>query len=282
MIRRAPQQLTTLPEYPGAPHRYPGALLTKLNAMLPRPAAPLLLLVAALLLVPPTASAQFGKVLGGLREQADAVLNGEAPLSQEDAGNALKEALDQGVGRAVAALSAEDGYLASPYRILLPEEGRAIVSRVSALPGFGNLEQDLSERINRAAELAATEAGPIFVDAIRGLSFRDALDLLMGERDAATRYLESNTAAALTEAFRPVIQTSLDEVNANEIWERAVTAYHRIPFAKKTNPDLAGHVTARALEGMFGLIEVRETELRQQPALRNTELLRRVLARQDK
>lgn len=226
-------------------------------------------------------SAQFGK-LGKLADKAENVLKGGGPLSEEEVGGALKQALDQGVSKAVANLSAEDGYLVSPYKILLPEEAQAIVNKVSALPGFSNVERDLTVRINRAAELAATKAGPIFVDAIKGLNFKDAMNLLMGEQDAATRYLESNTTTALTGEFQPVIRTALDEVNANEIWKKVVTAYNKIPFVKKTEPELDVYVTDRALHGMFGLIEVKETELRDNPALRNTELLKKVFARQDK
>ncbi len=240
-----------------------------------------LLTLLALCSLSLSASAQLGK-LGKIADRASNVLKGGGPLSNEEVGNALKEALDQGVGKAVTSLSAANGYYASPYKILLPEEAQAIVGRVSALPGFNNLEQDLTERINHAAELAATKATPIFVGAIKGLTFQDAMNLLLGENDAATRYLQGNTSAALTGEFQPVIRAALDEVNANEIWKKAVTAYNRIPLVKKTDPDLDAYVTQRALEGMFGLIEVKETELRQNPALRNTELLRKVFARQDK
>lgn len=240
-----------------------------------------LLLTLCIVLVSLPATAQLGK-LGKLADKASGVLKGENPLGEEEVGKALKEALDQGVGKAVTSLSAQDGYYASPYKILLPEEAQAIIGRVGALPGFGNVEQDLTERINRAAELAAKKATPIFVDAIKGLTFKDAMNLLMGEQDAATRYLESSTSTALTGEFRPVIRTALDEVNANELWKKVVTAYNKIPLVKKTEPELDVYVTGRALDGMFGLIEVKETELRENPALRNTELLRKVFARQDK
>ena len=240
----------------------------------------LLLLLMATTCFTFTAEAQLGK-LGKLADKAQGVLNGGSPLSNEEVGKALKEALDQGVGQAVTSLSAENGYYGSPYKILLPPEAQAIVSRVSALPGFGNVEQDLTERINRAAELAATKATPIFVDAIKGLTFKDAMNLLMGEKDAATRYLETSTSDPLAGAFQPVIRAALDEVNANEIWNKVVTAYNKIPLVKKTEPELDRYVTERALDGMFGLIEVKETELREKPALRNTELLRKVFARQD-
>ena len=239
----------------------------------------LLLLTITLFSLP--ATAQLVK-LGKLADKASGILKGDSPLSDEEIGGALKEALDQGVGKAVTSLSAQDGYLMSPYKILLPEEAQAIVSRVSALPGFGNIEQDLTLRINRAAELAAKKATPIFVGAIKGLTFKDAMNLLMGEDDAATRYLEGNTSAALTGEFQPVIRAALDEVKANEVWSTVITAYNKIPFVQKTEPALDVYVTGRALDGMFGLIEVKETELRDNPALRNTELLRKVFARQDK
>jgi len=238
------------------------------------------LLLAALLFAAP-AQAQFGKLLKQASDKADEVLSGGTPLSRDEIGKGLKEALNQGVSKAVTSLSAEDGYYASPYKIFLPEEARTVINKVSGLPGFGNVEQDLTERVNRAAELAATKAGPIFVDAIKGLTIKDAMNLLMGEQDAATRYLQSSTTNSLAAEFQPIIRASLDEVNANEYWNKVVTAYNRIPFVKKTNPELDAYVTDRALEGLFGLVEVKETELRQNPALRNTDLLKRVFARQD-
>jgi len=225
--------------------------------------------------------AQFGKTLGSLKDQADAVLSGENPLSDDEIGNGLKEALNLGVQEAVTFLSAEDGYYTSPYKILVPEEAQTVLRKVSGLPGFSNVEADLTLRINRAAESAATKAAPIFVDAIKGLTIKDAMNILMGEKDAATRYLESNTVEALVSEFLPVIQQSLDEVNAREYWRSAVTAYNKIPFVKKTNPELDQHVTERALAGMFSLVEEKEEKLRDNPALRQTELLRKVFARQD-
>jgi hypothetical protein len=237
-----------------------------------------LFLLTALLFAAP---AQFGKLLKQASEKADAVLSGKNPLSEEEVGKGLKEALNQGVEKAVTSLSAENGYYASPYKIFLPEEAQTVINKVSALPGFGNVEQDLTERINKAAELAATKAGPIFVEAIKGLTIKDAMNLLLGEQDAATRYLQSSTSLPLAAEFQPIIRASLDEVNANEYWNKVVTAYNKIPFVKKTNPELDVFVTDRALEGLFGLVEVKESELRQNPALRNTDLLKRVFARQD-
>ena len=219
--------------------------------------------------------------LNKLKKQAEDVISGTSGLSQEETGNGLKEMLNIGVGEAVSFLSAEDGYLGSSYKILVPEEAQNVVSKLKNVPGFGNVEQELEEKMNRAAELAVAKAKPIFVDAITQLTFQDALNLLMGDKDAATRYLERTTSQSLTDAFLPIIQESLDEVNAREYWRSAVTAYNRIPFVQKTNPELDQHVTNKALEGLFGLVEVKERDIRDNTALRSTELLQKVFAKQD-
>jgi hypothetical protein len=235
------------------------------------------LILFAALLLSQFAQAQFGDVL---KKAKDVVSGGS--LSQEDAGNGLKEALNAGVGQAVDFLSAKDGYFQSPYKILVPEEAQKIASKLKMVPGFSNFEADLTERMNRAAEDAATKAKPIFIAAIKGMTFQDALNILMGKQDAATRYLEKSTFDKLYAEFKPVIQTSLDKVNAREYWKSGVTAYNKLPFVDKTNPDLDDHVTRKALVGMFSLVEKKEQGIRSNVNLRNTDLLRKVFAQQDK
>ncbi|PHI20970.1 hypothetical protein CEQ90_04600 [Lewinellaceae bacterium SD302] len=237
------------------------------------------LLILSLFQIP--AQAQFGKTLGKLKDKADNVLSGGNPLSDEEVGNALKEALEVGVGEAVTSLNQKHGYFASPYKILVPEEAQQVVSKLKMVPGFQNVEQDLIDKMNEAAEIAAAKAKPIFLDAITGLTFKDAMNILMGEDDAATRYLEGTTKSALMAAFLPVIQSSLDEVNAREYWRKAVNTYNKLPLTKDVNPELDEHVTDKALVGMFGKVEEKEAALRDNPALRQTELLRKVFAKQD-
>jgi len=219
--------------------------------------------------------------LGGLLNKAKKVLSGEEPLSQEEIGNGLKEALNLGVEEAVASLSAEDGYYESVYKILLPKEARTVVDKVKMIPGFQNVEQELIVRVNRAAEDAASKATPIFVDAIKQMTFQDAMNILMGDRDAATQYLNRTTYDNLYGEFNPVIQSSLDEVNANEYWEKVTVAYNQLPFVKKVETDLDGYVTGKALEGMFGLIEQKEEKIRDDVGARTSPLLQKVFAQQD-
>ena len=238
------------------------------------------LLLLAALAVSQFSHAQIGDVLKKAKTVVTEATGGA--LSQEDAGKGLKEALNVGVSEAVSFLSAQDGYFKTPYKILVPEEAQKVVSRLKNVPGFSNVEADLTERMNRAAEDAAKKAGPIFVSAITKMSFQDALNILMGNPDAATRYLEKTTYQQLYNEFKPVIQESLDKVNARSYWKSAVTAYNNIPLVEKTNPELDDHVTKKALAGMFSLVETKEKDIRSNPKLRTSELLKKVFAQQDK
>ncbi|MDX1477244.1 MAG: DUF4197 domain-containing protein [Saprospiraceae bacterium] len=202
-------------------------------------------------------------------------------LGEDDVGLGLKQALEFGVEEAVNKLSAENGYLLSPYKILVPKEAQQVISKLKIVPGFENVERDLIQKMNEAAEIAAKEATPIFVSAITSMTFDDAMNILMGEKDAATRYLERTTRDQLYVKFMPVIQVALDQVNAREYWKTAVDAYNRIPLVRKVNPELDDHVNNKALDGLFGEIEVKEEKIRGNASERKTELLRKVFAQQD-
>ncbi len=235
------------------------------------------ILVLSLVLVASLSAQTFGSLL----KKAEDALGGGVGLSKEDIGNGLKEALDAGVGKAVDFLSAEDGYHKSIYKILLPEEAQKVIKKVKMVPGFENVEDELILRVNRAAELAASKAKPIFISAIKQMTFSDAMDILMGEKNAATQYLKKTTSQPLFDEFMPVVQKALDEVNAREYWKSVVQTYNKIPFVKKINPDLDEYVTTNALKGMYSLIEVKELDIRENQASRTSDLLAKVFAKQD-
>jgi hypothetical protein len=228
----------------------------------------------SLLFFPQTGAAQF-KDLMSKAKQAVAPGEGEVGLG-------LKQALEYGVNEAVQKLSSENGYLESPYKILIPEEAQTVINVVKSVPGFHDVEKQLIDKMNKAAELAAKKATPIFVDAIKSLTIKDAMKILLGEKDAATRYLEVETRSPLYGAFLPVIQSALDEVNAREYWRTVIKAYNSVPLVKKANPELDDHVTQKALTGLFSLIEVKESKIRGDQSERKTELLKKVFAQQDK
>lgn len=215
--------------------------------------------------------------IGNWKDKAKAALG----LDNNEVASGLKEALEVGVSKGSDFLSAKDGYYKSAYKILLPEEALAVTNRLKNVPGFGNVEADLIERINRAAEDAATKAKPIFKQAITNMSINDAMNILMGDQNSATIYLNRVTNQQLYDAFLPVVVEALNKVNAIELWESATTAYNRIPLVKKTNPRLDDHVTREALKGMFALIEKEEKEIRTNVNARSSELLKKVFAQQD-
>lgn len=221
------------------------------------------------------------KLKGLLNKAKEVVNNGGGGLSSEEIGNGLKEALDIGVGEAVDFLSVEDGYYKSPYKILMPEEAEKVMGKLRVVPGFSNIEADILEKINRAAEDAATKAKPIFISAIKQMTFKDAMNILMGEQDAATRYLEKSTYDQLYSEFKPVIIASLDKFKARETWKGAINAHNKLPFVKKANPDLDDYVAKQALVGMFGLVQKKEENIRGNADARPSALLQKVFAKQD-
>lgn len=196
-------------------------------------------------------------------------------------GQGLKEALGNGITKGVNVLSARDGYFKSAYKIMLPAEVRKVTDKLKAVPGFSNLENELLEKINRGAEDAAKEAGPIFLTAIKSLTFQDAANILMGADNAATQYLNRTTSQELYQKFNPKIVASLDKIGANNLWTKAADTYNKIPLVTKINNDLDDYVTKEALKGLFSKVEEEEKNIRRNKLARGSDLLKKVFAKQD-
>ncbi len=203
-------------------------------------------------------------------------------LTSTEVSSGLKQALEIGIGKGSDLLSQKDGYFKSQYKILLPPEARKVAEKLKDVPGFSNVESVILEKINRGAEDAAKRAKPIFVNAIRQMTFTDAMDILMGSDHAATDFLYRNTNTALYQEFNPVIVQSLDKFDARKYWSDVVKVYNKIPFVEKANPDLDDYVTNEALKGLFGMVRNEEKNIRTNIAARTTDLLKKVFAKQDK
>ncbi len=197
----------------------------------------------------------------------------------------LKEALSFGVDESVKKLSASNGYKNSIYKILLPEETANLVTKLRIVPGFEKFETTAITKINQAAEDAAKKAAPIFTRAITQMTFDDATRILMGADNEATNYLHRKTYNSLTAQFTPVIEQSLNKFGAVDYYADAVNYYNQKIAAlfglKKLNPSITQHVTSKALEGLFDLIQKKEKKIRTDVTQRKTELLRQVFAKQD-
>ena len=197
-------------------------------------------------------------------------------LSADDIAAGLKEALTVGAQKSAARLSAENGFFANAaIKVLMPEEVKKVESTLRSM-GMGKLVDDAILSMNRAAEEASKSAAPIFVQAVKSMSIKDAAGILRGADNAATVYLKDKTADALTSSFRPVIEQALEKTGATKHWSAIFERYNKIPLSKKVDTDLAGYVTAKALDGMFFQLAEEEKKIRKDPAARVSETLKKV------
>jgi len=197
-------------------------------------------------------------------------------LTEKDAADGIKEALVNGTGQSVKLVSVVDGYWGNPeIKIPFPPEAKEMESKLRAI-GMGKKVDEFNESMNRAAEKAANEAKPIFVAAIKGMTVRDAVNIVKGTDNAATLYLKNTTSPELISKFQPIIKTSLDDVNATRYWSDLITAYNKIPLVKKMNPNLTLYVTQKAIDGLFIMIAKEELKIRKDPMARTSELLKKV------
>ncbi len=193
----------------------------------------------------------------------------------------LRQALDFGINKQVTKLTQTDGFYKNQLvKILLPQELQKVDQALRDI-GLGSLADEGLKAMNRAAEDAVKEATPIFVSAVKNITFSDAKTILLGPDNAATNYLEQRTNAALYTKFNPVIKKSFSKVGADQIWANIINKYNAIPFVTKVNPDLTDYVTTEALDGVYKMISIEEKSIRNNISARTTTLLKQVFALQD-
>lgn len=211
-------------------------------------------------------------------------------LTQTEVVSGLKEALRVGSDSAAMKLAKLNGYYGDPaVKLLLPPEAAIITDNISRIPGGEKLVEDLILRINRAAEDAAREAAPVFLNAIRQMTIQDAFTILKGENNAATQYLKANTFNELFNLYQPKLKSSLDKklvagVSANETWNNLTGQWNKVAGSmvgqvagfKKVEVQLDSYLTNKALDGIFLKLAEEEAEIRNDPAARVTEILKRV------
>lgn len=217
-----------------------------------------------------------------MQQVMDQLPQGTGVLSQAEIGNGLKEALNNGITKQVSKLTATDGfYRNEAVKIFLPEELQTVDKKLRQI-GLSKLADEGLKVINRAAEDAVKEATPIFVTAVKQMSFNDAKNILLGSENSATNYLQNTTTTSLQAKFTPVIQNSYTKVGADKVWSEIITKYNSLPLVKKVNPNLTEYTTTKAMEGVFKMIAVEEKDIRTNFSARSSDLLKKVFALQDK
>jgi len=206
-------------------------------------------------------------------------LEGES-VSTEEVAQGLKEALTNGVSKGSDLVSQIDGYFKNPeIKIPFPPEVKQVETTLRQM-GLGKEVDRFVLTLNRGAEDAAKEAKPIFVEAVKQMTIQDAWAILKGEKDAATQYLKSSTSTLLKEKFQPIIQESLNKVNATKYYADLVNTYNKIPLVQKVNPALDEYATEKAIDGLFVMIAKEEKNIRENPLSRTSELLKKVFEAQ--
>ena len=233
--------------------------------------------ILSALLLGACTSAQINQTIGEVNKSLG---GSSAPLTTTEVAQGLKEALIKGISNGSDLVSQVDGYFKNPeIKIPFPPEVKKVEDRLRQI-GLGNEVDKFVLTLNRGAEDAAREAKPIFIEAIKSMTIEDAWAILRGEDDAATQYLKRTTSGLLKEKFKPVIQNSLNKVNATKYYSEIVTRYNQIPLVQKVNPDLDDYATDKAIEGLFLMIAKEEKNIRENPVARTTALLKKVFGAQ--
>lgn len=199
-------------------------------------------------------------------------------VSQRDAAAGLREALQGSVVQVTNRLGQADGFFRDP-KVHIPLPGTLASAQRGLRPlGMAGPLDDLELKVNRAAEAAMPQAKTLFLDAVRSITFADALSIVRGGDDAATRYLREKSQTRLTELMRPYMESALQQSGAFSALDAAVA---RSPVnagvaVRNLRGDIVNFAVAKALDGTFAYVAEEERAIRRDPARRTSDLLRRV------
>lgn len=197
-------------------------------------------------------------------------------LSNTEASGGLKEALTQGVSKAVASLGATDGFLGnSAVKIPLPESLKKIQKGMKMF-GMGKQSDELVLKMNRAAEAAVPEAKTLLIDSVKKMSLDDAKAILTGPQDAATQYFKKTTSVQMTEKFLPIVQKATANVQLADSYNKYAEMGSKFGVVKKEDANINQYVTQKALDGVYYMVAQEEAAIRKDPVGQASGLIKKV------
>ncbi len=198
-------------------------------------------------------------------------------ITDGEATSAIKEALMKGIQVGVDKVSVTDGFFKnSMIKILFPNEVRQVESTLRSV-GMGSLADNMIMSMNRAAEQASKQAGPIFINSIKQMNVTDAVSIVSNQQpDAATQFLKRTTTESLVASFKPTIKTALDQTLATKYWAEITSYYNRIPLVSPVNTDLPDYVTRKAIDGLFLMVAQEEAKIRKDPIGTGSDIIDKV------
>ena len=237
-----------------------------------------ILFAAAALIAISCCTAQNTNV-NNLVNGANNLVSGSGGLSNTDITGGLKEALTIGTNNSVGLVSKTDGFFKNPMvKVPFPPEAKTMETKLRKM-GMTKQVDKFVLTLNRAAETASKDAGPIFIGAISAMTIGDGMEILKGKEDAATQYLRSKTKADLKTKMMPVVKNAINKVELLKYWTPLAGTYNNLPGVQKVNPDLNDYTADRTVEGLFKMIAVEEKKIRTDPSARTSDLLKKVFAK---
>ncbi|MBK17735.1 MAG: hypothetical protein CMM52_02710 [Rhodospirillaceae bacterium] len=205
--------------------------------------------------------------------------SGASALSVGEIAGGLKDALRVGSERVVSTLGRADGFnKAADVHIPLPGTLKTVQSTLAKF-GMSGLADDLELRLNRAAEAAVPKATKLFGNAIAQMTIDDAKAILNGPKDSATKYFQSKMSVPLKGEMKPIVNSQLSEVGAIAAYDKMIGQYKTIPFVPDAKANLTDYVLDKAIAGVFLYLGREEAAIRENPAKRTTELLKKVFSK---
>ena len=191
----------------------------------------------------------------------------------------LKEALNISTKNATQQLSSNEAFSKeSIYRIQIPEKLQNVTDTMKKI-GLGFMVDDFENKMNDAAREASAYASPVFINAIKKMSFNDARKILYSSDSAATDYFKRNTYNELNTLYRPIIKKNMEKLGVIKMYNELMDKYDAIPFKDKPKFSLDSYITEQALNAMFLKLSEEEKKIRNNPSARCTKLLKEVFGK---
>ncbi len=250
-----------------------------LGFAMPRLLRAAVLAFVALVAVDGTALAQsslFDKAKKSLGTLGDSAPGGVSGLTTDEIAAGLREALRVGTSRVVEQVGTVDGFNGDQnIHIPLPgalQDVQSVLKRV----GMADMADDLELKLNRGAEAAAPAAKELFIQAVSEMTLEDVQQIYEGADDAATQYFKSKMSPALAKRMEPIVDDSLADVGAVKSYDAMMSQYKSIPLVPNVKSDLTAYVVEKAMDGIFYYVAKEEAAIRNNPAARTTDLLKKV------
>lgn len=237
----------------------------------------LLIIFCTLFVTSPLHASWFDKIKDVL--SSDSANSNSSSITDNDIAGALKDALTVGSTNVVSQLSAAGGFNSDAnIRIPLPDSLQTVQKTMNKF-GMGSSLNNLENKLNEAAETATEKAKPLFINAIKELSWEDVKTILNGPNDAATQYFKSKMSSPLADEMKPIVDASLNEVGAIKAYNSAIGEYKSLPLVPDVQADLTQHVLDKGIDGIFYYLAIEEKAIREDPTKRTTDLLKKVFAK---